>query len=188
LHLHWSFGSFNIEIDEELGMFTNRPPHGYSPKLLSELGTAELFVLSSLRLWFLSHCDRERQYPDWRQAFESANINKTGTWGFDRLCRIVGTTTLRSLDVHCLNCGRLGEYEASLLSTLGFLQRNQLAAAEIALLEWCPPTAVRLALEAGQALAKALESHGLLIPIREHETLHPRITMVPASAGSALLH
>ncbi|MEA3177509.1 MAG: hypothetical protein QOI59_1032 [Gammaproteobacteria bacterium] len=27
-------------------MFTTRPPHGYSPQLLSELGTAELFVLS----------------------------------------------------------------------------------------------------------------------------------------------
>jgi hypothetical protein len=31
-------------------MFTTRPPHGYSPQLLSELGTAEFFVLSSLRL------------------------------------------------------------------------------------------------------------------------------------------
>ncbi len=61
LHLHPCSGSLNIEIDEELGMFTTRPPHGYSPQLLSELGTAELFVLSSLRLWFLSHCDREHE-------------------------------------------------------------------------------------------------------------------------------
>jgi len=181
-------GSLGIEIDEELGMFTSRPPHGYSPQQLSELGTAELFVLSSLRLWFLAHCDREHAYPDWRQAFETARIGKMGTWGFDRLCRIVGTTTLRSLDVHWLNCARVGAYESSLLLTLGFLQQDQPGAAEITLLEWCPPTAVRLALEAGQALATALESHGLLIPIREHQTLHPHPLSIQAPSGSALLH
>jgi len=169
-------------------MFTGRPPHGYSPQQLSELGTAELFVLSSLRLWFLSHCDREHPYPDWRQAFETASIGKMGTWGFDRLCRIVGTTTLRSLDVHWLNCDRVGAYESSLLMTIGYLQNNQLAAAEIALLDWCPPAAVRLALEAGQAFATALELHGLLIPIREHETLRPRLETIPAPSMSALLH
>ena len=169
-------------------MFTTRPPHGYSPQLLSELGTAELFVLSSLRLWFLSHCDREHEYPDWRQAFATAGISKQGTWAFDRLCRIVGTTTLRSLDIHWLQCARTGEYESCVLEVIGSLQRNQPAAAEMALLEWCPPTAVRLALEAGHAFAVALESHGLLIPIREHETVRPRIATVPAAVGSSLLH
>jgi hypothetical protein len=188
LHLHSASGSLSIEIDEELGMFTSRPPHGYSPQQLSELGTAELFVLSSLRLWFLAHCDREHAYPDWRRAFESARIGKMGTWGFDRLCRIVGTTTVRSLDVHWLNCARVGAYESSLLLTLGFLQQHQPGAAEITLLEWCPPAAVRLALEAGQALATALESHGLLIPIREHETLRPQPLSIQAPSGSAMLH
>jgi len=169
-------------------MFTSRPPHGYSPQQLSELGTAELFVLSSLRLWFLSHCDREHAYPDWRQAFEAASLGKMGTWGFDRLCRIVGTTTRRSLDVHWVNCARLGSYESSLLMTIGYLQHNQLAEAEIALLEWCPPSAVRLALEAGQAFATALELHGLLIPIRDHVPIRPRAQTIPAPASSALLH
>jgi hypothetical protein len=93
-------------------MFSTRPPHRYSPALLSELGTAELFVLSALRLWFLSHCDREREYPDWRRAFETAGISGLGVWGFDRLCRVVGTTTLRSLDIHWLQCGRLSLAES----------------------------------------------------------------------------
>ncbi len=120
--------------------------------------------------------------------FATASIGKAGAWGFDRLCRIVGTTTLRSLDVHWLQCGRIGEYESSLLGTIGFLQHRQLAAAEIALLEWCPPTAVRLALEAGQAFARALESRGLIIPTREQEPERPRAATIHASAGSALLH
>jgi len=188
LHLHSGFGSLVIEIDEELGMFTSRPPHGYSPQQLSELGTAELFVLSSLRLWFLSHCDRDNSYPDWRQAFETASIGKMGTWGFDRLCRIVGTTTIRSLDVHWLHCIRIGAYESSLLQTLGYLHHNQLADAEVTLLEWCPPTAVRLALEAGQAFVTALELHGLMIPIRDHETVPARAPSIAAPSGSALLH
>lgn len=169
-------------------MFTTRPPHGYSPQLLSELGTAELFVLSSLRLWFLSHCDREREYPDWRHAFATAGIGKPGTWAFDRLCRIVGTTTLRSLDIHWLQCGRTGEYESCLLKVIGSLQHSQPAIAERALLQWCPPAAVRLALEAGLALAAALDSRSLLIPLRDDETERPRIATVPATNGSTLLH
>jgi hypothetical protein len=86
------------------------------------------------------------------------------------------------------DCGRIGEYESTLLQTIGFLQHNQLAAAEIALLEWCPPTAIRLALEAGQTFATALESHDLLIPIREHQTVRSRTPTFPTSAGSTLLH
>jgi hypothetical protein len=182
-------------IDEELGMFTTRTPHGYSPSCCSELGTAELFVLSSLRLWFLSHCDRDHEYPDWRQAFQAANISARGTWGFDRLCCIVGTTTLRSLDVHWLQCARVGEYEACLLKTIGLLQHNQLEAAEAALLEWCPAAAVRLALEPAHALATALQSHCLWISIRAHGhppgkdpggDAGPRAST--ALPGSALLH
>ena len=169
-------------------MFTTRTPHGYSPQLLCELGTAELFVLSSLRLWFLSHCDRDHEYPDWRQAFQAANISARGTWGFDRLCCIVGTTTLRSLDVHWLQCARVGEYEACLLRALGHLQLDQLEAAETALLEWCPPAAARLALEAAHALAAALQTHCLLIPVRALDTARLWVSTVPASAGSACLH
>jgi hypothetical protein len=169
-------------------MFTTRAPHGYSPQLLGELGTAELFVLSSLRLWFLSHCDRDHDYPDWRQAFQAASIGPFGTWGFDRLCRIVGTTTLRSLDVHWLQCARIGEYEACLLRTLGHLQLNQLDAAETALLEWCPPAAARLAVEGAHAFATALQSHCLLIPLRARDTARLWVSTVPASAGSACLH
>jgi hypothetical protein len=165
-----------------------RPPHGYSPQQLSELGTAELFVLSSLRLWFLAHCDHDHQYPDWRQAFETAGIGQRGTWGFDRLCRIVGTTTLRALDIHWLRCGRLGEFEACLLTTLGHLQHNRLADAENALLQWCPATAVRLALEAAHVLAGALQSHSLFIPLREQEGSGMQVSTVHVAAGSARLH
>jgi hypothetical protein len=156
--------------------------------LLSELGTAELFVLSSLRLWFLSHCDRDHEYPDWRQGFRAMGVSELGTWGFDRLCRVVGTTTVRSLDVHWLQCGRLGDYEVSLLKVIGLLQRHQRAAAEAELLEWCPPAAVRAAVEPARMLAVVLESHSLVFPVREHEPVPLRSSTVPAPAGSALLH
>jgi hypothetical protein len=72
--------------------------------------------------------------------------------------------------------------------TLGYLQHNQVAEAEITLLEWCPPAAVRLGLEAGRAFARALELHGLMIPIREYETVPPRTPSIAAPSGSALLH
>ena len=169
-------------------MFTTHPPHGYSPKLLSELGTAELFVLSALRLWFLSHCDREREYPDWREAFETARVGQAGVWGFDRLCRIVGTTTLRSLDVHWLHCPRIGQFEACVLKTLSSLQHNQWYPAQEALSDWCPPAGVRLAIQAAHAYAVALASLSLSIPLRWQETSRPRIPTVPTSIGSVLLH
>ena len=188
LHLHWSFGSLDPEIDEEPGMFPTRPPHGYSPQLLRELGTAELFVLSALRLWFLTHCDRERDYPDWRQAFATARIGRSGTWGFDRLCRIVGTTTLRSLDVHWLQCARIGQFEACLLKIISSLQHNQLTLAEAALSDWCPAAAVRLAMPAAHAYAAALNSLSLHIPRRWQEAARPRIPTVPAPITSVRLH
>jgi hypothetical protein len=174
-------------------MFRSRTANGYSPRVLSELGTAELFVVSSLRLWFLAHCDPDCHYPDWRQAFARAEIGALGVWGFDRLCRTMGTTAVRTLDVHWLHCGHLGEYEVCVLRTLALLQRKRLEEAETALLEWCPPAAVRLALEAAHAFATALCSHRLWLATSEGEAASHRrceltSTIVPTAAGSALLH
>lgn len=183
-------------------MFRSRKASGYSPQVLSELGTAELFVVSSLRLWFLAHCDPQYRYPDWRQAFARVEIGALGVWGFDRLCRIMGTTARRDLDVHWLHCGRLGDYESCVLRTVALLQRNQMEDAEAALLEWCPPAAVRLAVESAHAFATALAAHRLWIAVAEDEVNAGRddatrrpgrrcdlpSLAVPTVAGSALLH
>jgi hypothetical protein len=153
------------------------------------LGTAELFILSSLRLWFLSHCDREHDYPDWRCGFENVGISTLGTWGFDRLCRVIGTTTVRSLDVHWLHCSRIGAYEACLLRAVGLLQSNREEAAEEALLEWCPPSAARLARDAAYALAESLRSHSLLIPVRDtYSDTTSTVVRLPEPVATARLH
>ena len=168
--------------------------HQYSLHLLSELETAELFIISSLRLWFLARLDRERLYPCWRHGFARMGISCRGAWGFDQLCRILGTTAVRSLDIHQLQCPRIGDYEAGVVRALGFIQHDRLKAAQSALLDWCPASAVRVALEPVGALADALHERSLLIPMREqgaHGSRLPRVNAPDAAVrpeASVLLH
>jgi hypothetical protein len=162
--------------------------HQYSLQLLSELETTELFIISSLRLWFITRLDRERAYPCWRHGFARSGISCRGAWGFDQLCRILGTTAVRSLDIHRLECPRIAAYEAGVLRTLGFIQHNRPDAARFALLDWCPASVVRIALEPAGALADALQECSLLIPMRKQGAHGSRLPKVNAPDASVRLH
>lgn len=143
--------------------------------VLGELKTAELFVVSSLRLWVMSHSGPVDAYPDWREGLHRARIGTAGAVGFDTLCRILATTALRSLDVRSLTCKRLGEDEAWMLSLLGQLQHDRVGDAERILSSWCPPSAARLAITPARAFATALCARRLRLPayLLEHATTSP---------------
>ncbi len=150
-------------------MFRSTPPHqtSYSPpSRLHELGVAELFVVSSVRLWTLPYADPGRVYPDWRQGFAHAKIDSAGTRGFDTLCRIVTTTTWRSLEVPSLCCPVLGSTETRILGVTGLLQRGHAAGAAQLLESGCPASAVRVAIEPARAFAFALQSRQLWLGAR----------------------
>jgi hypothetical protein len=136
---------------------------------LADLRTAELFVISSLRLWVLPHRDPTGVHPDWRGGFVAAGIDDFGAPAFDGLFQIVAATARRSLDVRCLRCARLGEDEGFLLQLLSLLQRERTEAASAILRDWLPSAAARLALLPAQGFARALMEGGLSIPVRHAE-------------------
>ena len=139
---------------------------------LGDLFTAELFVVSSLRLWMLSHRNARVGYPDWHQGFLSAGICSVGAVAFDTVCRIVSTTVLRRLDIRSLCCARLGEDEAAFLRIIGMLQRDRVRDAEWVFSGWCPASAARLAVTPARAFASVLGCRGLWV-LRPFEGLQP---------------
>lgn len=136
---------------------------------LADLRTAELFVVSSLRLWVLPHRDPTGIHPDWRGGFVAAGIDDVGAPAFDQLFRIVAAAACRSLDVRCLRCARLGEDEGFLLQLMSLLQRERIAAASAILADWLPSAAARMALLPARGFALALVDAGLPIPVRHAE-------------------
>ncbi len=136
---------------------------------LADLRTAELFVVSSLRLWVLPHRDPTGIHPDWRGGFVAAGIDDVGVPAFDGLFQIVAAAARRSLDVRCLRCARLGEDEGFLLQLLSLLQRERAVAANAILGDWLPPAAARMALLPARGFAMALADGGIAIPLRHVE-------------------
>lgn len=172
-------------------MFVLRPLTVYATDMpLAHLRTAELFVVCSLRLWVLGWRDRDAVSPDWRKGFAVAGIAGDGEAAFDELLRVVATTAVRSLDVRCKRCARLGEDEAWLLQLLSLLQRDRIAEAAAILSHWLPPSAVRLATGPAQVAAAALVASGLALPIGDAEAAPSCRSASPGQGGcgSTLIH
>jgi hypothetical protein len=123
---------------------------------LKNLNTAELFVVSSLRLWMLPHYDQEHWYPDWRAGFARARIDSDGELGFHIFCEMLAAGRLEPLRVRALLCPRLGEDEAWPLRIVGLLQQDQLTGAQSILTQHCAASAGRLALAPARDFARAL--------------------------------
>ena len=167
-------------------MFTTRLQTVYSPQTpLGELRTAELLVVSSLRLWVLSHGGHARDQPDWREGFRCARIGSAAAMGFDTVCHIVAAAALRNLDIRPLYCAHLGMDEGRFLCLLALLQCDRACDAESILSDWCPPAAVRLAVMPAHAFATGLSACRLRLasPHPEPATPHSLTFTAPALEG-----
>lgn len=146
------------------------PQPVYAPDMpVADLRTAELFVVALLRLWILPGTDPAGIHPDWRQGCVRAGIAAEGVAAFDALFRVVAVAALRTLDVRCLRCARLGGDEAWLLQFLSMVQQRREDDAAGILGNWLPPAAVRLAMAPARQFAMALAAHGLHVPRRHAE-------------------
>lgn len=131
---------------------------------LVDLGTAELFVVTVLRLW------ADPAPPaDWPGGFRAAGAAAEGAPAFGLLMWIVGGAARRPLDVRERHCPELGRDEGMLLRLISLLQRDRAAEAAAVLAEWLPPAAVRLAAREAQTLSAALADAGLVVPLRHAE-------------------
>jgi hypothetical protein len=156
---------------------------------LIALRTAELLVVSSMRLWAAPYRDPAGDHSGWQQGFAAARIDGDGLAGFDVLFRIIVAAHRRCLDVRCLRNGRLGRDEALMLQLVGVLQRARIDDALAILAEWLSPAAVHVALLPAQRFAAGLAEAGLLIPDLRPAAAWPIAgIMALGDAGLSLVH
>lgn len=155
---------------------------------LSELGTAEMFMVAALRLWVVNQRAPNARFPDWRHGFKAARVDDAAA-AFDVLMHVVGTAARRDLHVRHLSCALLGSDEAWLLTALGLIQSERFAEAEASLGDSLPATALRVAAPQLLQLATAMANAGLRIPLfaRECGRLDRQALHVYADRGLRLV-
>jgi hypothetical protein len=145
-------------------MYISRPRVVYDSRIsLKELNTAELFVVSALRLWMLPHYDPAHEYPDWRVGFARAHINADGEMGFHTFCEMLAAGAIEPLRVQALHCPCLSPHEAWPLRVVSLLQQDRLTPAQNILVQRCAPSAARLALAPARDFARALHERRMWV-------------------------
>ncbi len=178
----------------------NDPPPVFGPSVhaqsvyaddttLFDLCTAELFVVTVLRLWAADY-NRSTQFVDWPAAFRAVGIEQGCAPEFGSLMRIVAGTARRPLDVRVRHCRGLGHDEGLLLRLASLMQHDRLVEASEILGDLLPPSAVRLAARAACLFAAGLATAGLVVPLRHREAAGLRRLALCAHAtpGLALVH
>ena len=167
------------------------PPPVYAEDTkLTELGTAELFIVTVLRLWVFGRLETGNAVVDWQSAFVAAGIEKQGVPAFGCFMDIIASAAVQSVRVRPPRCMMLGRDEGRLLQLISLFQRDRRELAVSLLAAWLPAAAVRLAERVGQALAAALAAGNLIVPLRHAEAAEYRRSALSAHAtpGLALLH
>ncbi len=160
----------------------------YGPDtLLAELGTAEILLAVSLRLFALPWQEPGRDHPDWRKGLAVGRLPPWTANAFEALFGVVIAATRRPLDVRCLDCPRLGYDEARLLQIVSLLQHRRIAEAEAVLETWLPDAARRFALSPAAALARALRQADLVVPLRHAIAPNLPAHQLSTNPGLALL-
>jgi len=155
---------------------------------ITELDTAETFIVATVRLWAAPHRDPRQSHPDWRGGFRAAGISADGAHAFDTLFWIVVAGGHRSLDIRCPRCPRLGADEAWLLQLVAYAQVGRPDLTEAALAEWLPPGAGRAAVVHASIYGHALMAAGLLVPAEQRRAGTTRAPVATRHGTSLALH
>ena len=132
----------------------------------ADLGAAEAFAVTVLRLWAAPYRQPDMPHPDWRLGFAAAGA-EDGSEPFDALFRIVVGRALRALDVRCPRCQHVGTDEVAFLRMVRLLQNHRWSMAETILADWLPAEALGPALAQATLFATAIAAAGLALPARE---------------------
>ncbi len=131
---------------------------------LSELRTAELLLVTTLRLFAQSA--RQEMSQHWWEGLVAADIPDDGIQGLANLFGIIAVSPRRKLAVACMHYRFLCPDEGRFLQLMALLQHKDTEGAEDVLLNWVPPASARLSIPQAQALADGLAEQGLLLPRR----------------------
>jgi hypothetical protein len=131
---------------------------------LAGLKTAEVFLLTTLRLWLAAH--RRAQAPDWRRGLAAAGLMEDGAPDFDMTLRIL-VAGVRQLDSRAACHPRLSADEARLLRLFGALQRGEIG---VDILEaWLPSKPLRWLLQYARSFLSVMAAQKLILPDRMPE-------------------
>jgi len=157
---------------------------------LAFLGTAELLLLTTTRLWMAHFFDPQGGHRPWQGGLGAAQLDHGAAEAFDRFWRTVSVAPKKQLDLRCPACPALGEDEGVFLQAMQALQRGRPGMAHALLAPWMPPAAVRIARSALEIVAGCFLAVGLELPDRRTLPAGPRGRTAVAcpDRGLALLH
>jgi hypothetical protein len=156
---------------------------------LAGFKTAELFLLTTLRLWLATQ--RRAAVPDWRRGLAAAGLAEDGAPDFDMTLRIL-TAGVRALDSRETAHPRLSADEARLLRLFGALQHGDTGEAVAILQAWLPSKPLRWLLRYARSFVSVMATQKLILPDRMPEDRPHFALRTSASAcpdhGYILLH
>jgi hypothetical protein len=156
---------------------------------LARLTAAEMFLITSARLWVAPYRHPSIVVPDWQEGFACAHLDENATASFDTLIRIVAASSRSALDIRWHCCPHLGEAESCLLHCLALWQRKRLNESLMFIAQWLSPPAARVALDPGKRLAASLLGAGLIVPLDCSETeASAEDVALTSEQGSRLVH
>lgn len=156
---------------------------------LAGLKTAELFLLTTLRLWLAAQC--RAAIPDWRRGLAAAGLAEDGAPDLDMALRIL-IAGVRTLDSRETAHPRLSADEARLLRLFSALQHGDTGEAVEILQAWLPSNPLRWLLRYARSFVGVMATQRLILPDRMPEDRPHFALRASASAlldrGSILLH
>ena len=177
-------------------MQPHRPPSAADPVYetdtpLAFLGTAELLLVATTRLWTAHFLDPAGEHRPWRGGLAAAGLDSSTAQAFDEFWRVVAAASRRQLDLRCPACPGLGEDEGRLLQAIQALQCARRGPAQALLASWMPPSALRLALTALEIVADTFLRAGLRLPDRQAApatAAEGALAAICPDRGLALMH
>jgi hypothetical protein len=156
---------------------------------LAGFKTAELFLLTTVRLWLAAQ--RHAAVPDWRRGLAAAGLAEDGAADLDMTLRILAAGA-RTLDSRETAHPRLSADEARLLHLFGALQHGDTGEAVAILQAWLPSRPLRWLMRYARSFVGVMASQKLILPDRMGENRPHFALRVAAGAfrgnGSILLH
>ena len=134
---------------------------------LAGFKTAELFLLTTLRLWLAAQS--RAGVPDWRRGLAAAGLAEDGAPDLDMTLRIL-IAGARTLDSRAAAHPRLSADEARLLRLFGALQHGDTGEAVEILQAWLPSKPLRWLLRYACSFVSVMAAQRLILPDRTVES------------------
>ncbi len=148
------------------------------------LKTAELFLLTTIRLWLSAQRNPRAVVADWRQGLAAARLAEDGAPDFDMTLRILSAAAKPALASRDAGHPSLSADEARLLQLFGALQRGETGDAVLSLQTWMPTKPLRWLLRYARSFVGLMATQKLILPDSMPED-QPRLRYARAPVRSS---